>query len=267
MSRWIEGDVVANGIRLHYYRTGGDKPQVVLSHGFSDSSLCWPRVGEALDADYDVVTYDARGHGRSEAPDGGYDSESRAADLAELIKALGLNQPAIVGHSMGASTTLYCAALYPALVSRAVLEDGGPRGASRLNPAWASAMHDRVRALREMTQEQLIAVCREESPTWDEAELAPWAEAKRLLSPNAIGRPFGTEKLTWQEAIARISCPTLLITADNDRGSGVTPEAASEAQRLLPSLRVVHISGAGHNVRREQFATFVETVRSFLAEA
>jgi pimeloyl-ACP methyl ester carboxylesterase len=265
MTQWSEGDVTANGIRLHYYRTGASKPPVVLSHGYSDSGLCWPRVAAALEADYEVIAYDARGHGRSEAPDEGYTSEDRAADLAGLIQALGLAKPALIGHSMGASTTLYTAALYPDLVGRAVLEDGGPRGASRLNPAFATTMAQRSREQREMTQAALIALCRAESPSWDEAELAPWAEAKRLLSPKAIGRPWGTERLSWQDAIARVACPILLITADNELGSGVTPEVAVEAQRLQPRLEVVHIPGAGHNVRREQFATFVETVRAFLA--
>ncbi len=127
MTGWIEGDVTANGIRLHYYRTGGDKPSVVLSHGYSDSGLCWLRLARDLEADYDVVMYDARGHGLSEAPDEGYTSMERADDLAGLIRALGLEKPAIMGHSMGASTTLYCAARYPGLMRAVVLEDGGIR--------------------------------------------------------------------------------------------------------------------------------------------
>ena len=267
MTRWTEGDVIANGIRIHYYRTGGDKPQVVLSHGFSDSGLCWPRVTEALAPDYDVIMYDARGHGLSEAPEGGYDSETRAADLAGLLAALGLKKPALVGHSMGASTTLYCSALFPNLMSRSVLEDGGPRSAARFTPARSAAMHQRALEQRDLTKEQLIALGRKDSPTWDEAELEPWAEAKQRLSPNVIGSTYGTESLTWQEAMARVVCPMLLVTADNALGSGVTPEAAAEAQRIKPDLRVVNIPGAGHNVRREQFESFVEAVRGFLAEA
>ena len=41
-------EIVANGIRIYYERTGGDKPPVVLLHGITDSGRCWPRVVAAL---------------------------------------------------------------------------------------------------------------------------------------------------------------------------------------------------------------------------
>src|SRR5690348_4133423 len=108
MPQWQTGDVHANGIRQHYTRTGGDgtKPPLVLAHGFSDDGLCWIPVAEALAPDYDVVMVDARGHGLSEAPAQGYGPAEQAADLAVVIAALGLRRPAILGHSMGAATTL-----------------------------------------------------------------------------------------------------------------------------------------------------------------
>jgi predicted alpha/beta-fold hydrolase len=74
MAVWQSGDIEVNGLSLHYTRTGGDKPQVVLAHGFSDDGLCWTPVAELLEADYDVIMVDARGHGRSEGPEAGYGS-------------------------------------------------------------------------------------------------------------------------------------------------------------------------------------------------
>jgi len=81
MSAWQSGEVEANGIRLHYTRTGGAKPPVVLAHGFSDDGLCWTPVAEALAPEYDVIMVDARGHGRSSAPEQGYSATIQAADL------------------------------------------------------------------------------------------------------------------------------------------------------------------------------------------
>ena len=269
MTEWMQGDVTANGIRLHYYRTGGNKPALVLSHGFSDSGRCWGRVAQALQADYDVVMYDARGHGLSEAPDEGYTAVERADDLAGLVAALRLDKPAIMGHSMGAATTLYCAALHPDLARAAVLEDGGMRSSQPdrgFNPARAAAMHQRARDQRELTKEALIARCRAENPAWDEVELEPWADAKQRLSPKAIGHPIGNEQPVWQDALARVTCPLLLITADLERGASVAPETADEARRILPTLRVANIAGAGHSVRREQFEAYIAAVKSFLGQ-
>ncbi len=93
-SAWQSGEVEANGIRLHYTRTGGAKPPVVLAHGFSDDGLCWTPVAEALAPRYDVIMVDARGHGRSSAPEQGYSATIQAADLQGVITALGLQRPA-----------------------------------------------------------------------------------------------------------------------------------------------------------------------------
>ena len=70
MPSWFAGDVVGNDIRIHYHRTGGDKPAVVITHGTTDHVASWMRAAGALAEDYDVVVYDRRGHGLSEAPGG-----------------------------------------------------------------------------------------------------------------------------------------------------------------------------------------------------
>ncbi len=266
MSDWSQGDVITNGMRMHYYRTGGDKPPLVLCHGFSDNGLCWTRVTRQLEADYDVIMIDARGHGLSEAPEGPYGPQAQAADLAGLIRALGLQRPAVMGHSMGGATTLHLCAGYPELVSRAILEDAGasdPRPPSEDTPlrpnlaVWVTEMQNK-------TKEEIMAIGRAQSPLWDEEEFGPWADAKLQLRPQAMG--VRAPRPPWRETMAKVQCPLLMITADNDKGSGVTPEAAAEATRINPLVRFIHIPGAGHNVRREQFEPFVAAVRAFLAE-
>ncbi len=73
MDRWTTGTCEANGISVHYLRTGGQKPPVVLLHGLMTNGACWAPVAQALAENYDVVMPDARGHGNSSAPDQGYD--------------------------------------------------------------------------------------------------------------------------------------------------------------------------------------------------
>lgn len=92
------GTVEANGTTLQYYRTGDGHP-VVMAHGFTDNGRCWGRLVSDLAADYDVVAYDARAHGRSAAPETGYTVEDRVADLVGLVDALGLDDPILYGHS------------------------------------------------------------------------------------------------------------------------------------------------------------------------
>jgi pimeloyl-ACP methyl ester carboxylesterase len=267
---WLSSDVQTNGIRMHYYRTGGDKPTLVLSHGATDDGLCWSRVARVLESDYDVIMPDARGHGLTDAPAQGYTSAEHAADLAGLIEALGLERPAIGGHSMGAGTTLRLVAEHPELVRCAFLEDPGfwssdgpPVGRGNPRNSIRAVVEDGRTAGREAT----MARGREMNPTWDESEFEAWADAKLRVRDEflaSFGSP-GAMRQDWPELLQRVQRPLLLITSDPDRGSIVTPEVAAEAQRLMPSLKVVRLEGAGHNIRREQYDRFVSCVREFLA--
>ena len=103
-ARWADGYVELGGRRIHYYRTGGDKPPVVFNHGAMDDGLCWTRVVRELEGSYDCVMLDARGHGRSDSGHGDYGAAARVADLAGTIEALGLDRPIVGGHSLGADT-------------------------------------------------------------------------------------------------------------------------------------------------------------------
>lgn len=274
MASWQSGMIEANGLRLHYTRTGEGtapaKPSVVLAHGFSDDGLCWTPVAEALESDYDVIMVDARGHGRSDAPEQGYGPADHAADLRDVIAGLGLRKPAVLGHSMGGATALALAGMYPDVPGAILIEDAGAFGMGA--PARTPADDERrarwnawVTGLKRKTREELIAAERVTSPRWSDAEFGPWADAKHRLSLNVLNR-FDAPPIDWPALLPRITCPALLITADTALGAIITPEAAQELQTLVPGLRVAHIPGAGHSVRRDQFEHFMEVVRPFLAE-
>lgn len=272
MNDWQAGDVEANGVTLHYTRTGGGKPPVVLAHGVTDSGLCWSPVAAELAADYDVIMVDARGHGHSEAPEDGYGPATQATDLAGLIGALGLNRPAVLGHSMGAATALVLAGAFPDVPGAILLEDppswwlGGPQ------PPYAeerrAKMLERFIDQRTKTRDELLAAQRAETPGWSDAELEPWADSKLRYSPN-VARVLKTDNATsvgWAGVLGGITCPALLITADPERGAIVSPKSAEALRTLVPHLRVANVAAAGHSVRRDQFAPYLEVVRAFLGE-
>src|ERR1700753_3217623 len=101
MTPWTSAVCNANGIDIHYLRTGGDKPPVVLLHGLLANGACWSPLARALEAEFDVVMPDARGHGESSKPLTGYLYEDYARDVVGLIHGLGLESPILLGHSMG----------------------------------------------------------------------------------------------------------------------------------------------------------------------
>lgn len=116
---------VRDGIRLHY-RRGGTGPGMVLLHGFPQTGHMWRKVFSALAQRFTVVAPDLRGYGDSDRPAGGYDKRSMAADVAEVIGALGLGPVVLVGHDRGARVAHRFALDHPSLLTRLVLLDIAP---------------------------------------------------------------------------------------------------------------------------------------------
>ena len=265
------GDVAANGVRLHYYRTGGDKPPLMLAHGYSDQALCWLRVARLLQRDYDVIMYDARGHGYSEAPST-VTLLDRAADMAWLISALDLNNPALLGHSMGAQTAAVCAGLYPELVRCALLEDppwmepeeAARRGRVR-DAAWLEKERAHIIERNHRTLKAQVEIERGMNAEWTMVDLREAARARLLMSPHNA-ETIADPPPPWSQIAARIRCPVLLMTGDVGRGALVTPELAASALRLLPAGSKVANFESGHSIHRTAFTEFMSSVAAFLSE-
>ncbi len=268
MNNWQDGYANTNSIRLHYQRTGGNKPQLVLAHGITDSGLCWGRLAHALEDEYDCVLVDARGHGLSDKPASGYTPEDHAADLAGLIDILGLDRPVVIGHSMGGNTATALAALYPDAIRGAVLEDPGWRatmGTPEERAARAAQWRQNSAAMQAMSGAEIEKMGRERSPLWADEEFPAWVAAKQQFSMNIFGA-ISQNSTPWQENVARFRSPVLLVTAETERGAIISSETAAEAADINSLVQVAHIPDAGHNIRRENFDAFLAAVRPLLAE-
>jgi N-formylmaleamate deformylase len=266
---WHSDDISVNGLRLRCTRAGNGKPPLVLAHGITDQAACWTPIAQALSADYDVVMYDARGHGDSQLPNERFGLPELAADLAGLIAALDLGQPPVIGHSMGAITALAMAGLYPGVARAIVLEDPPQWWAPALYAPPPTSLRRDLRdwyaGIQGKTFEQMLAEKRLESPLWPAQEAALWVEAKLRFNPAVLDAldDNPAARIDWPAALGRVACPALLLTGDPACGAIVTPEGAAELQRLAPGLRVAHFPGAGHSIRRDFAEGFVQTVLAF----
>ena len=93
---------------LAYERLGAG-PSLVLIHGLTDTRRVWDPLLAPLAASFDVVSVDLRGHGESPAT-APFDAITMASDVAEVVGALGLERPLVVGHSLGGLVaTIYAA--------------------------------------------------------------------------------------------------------------------------------------------------------------
>jgi len=272
MIKYTQGDININGIKIRYYRTGGNKPPFILLHGATDNGLCWTPVAEILAKDYDVIMPDAQGHGLSDRFDKDFKFSRFALQILGLMRELNLVKPFIMGHSMGAGTAGDIASEHSDLLQAIILED----------PAWQDAVptadkdSDERKKQRDefikmltgyakQSRDELITKCKEEHPRWSEAEILPWADAKHQFDP-ALFTTIQLDLPSYVELAPKIRCPTLLITSDGGIVSAETARHASELWQAGEPLRWVQIKNAGHNIRREQFEIFCETLLSFLRD-
>ena len=267
-THWTQNDLTLNGVRFHYYRTGdGDKPPLVLAHGFSDNGLCWLQTALDLEAEYDIIMPDARGHGLSERvrPNEPVDM---VADLAGVIQALGLQRPIVGGHSMGAMEAFQLGVRYPE-IPRALLLEDPPWWQSHERPAVSRPEeHPQapwVETVTRLTLDELIAQTRGEHPAWPEWVINTWCPAKKQMDANIL-LILNIQGSDWPESVPKLTCPTLIVTADPEKGGIVTPEIAARVLELNPRCQVTHIPGAGHHVRFEDYAVYMAAVRAFLQE-
>lgn len=272
MNNWTSNFFSAsNGTKLHYYRTGGDKPSMMLIHGITDDALCWTRLAKDLEADYDIIMLDQKGHGRSGDPDNGYDFKTIAAEVADLVKALGLEKPILMGHSLGAMTSLSVGVYYPDLPRALLLEDPPPFW----KPAPPAEETDESEegvdawliAAKRMTIDELFTLGREDRK-WSEEEIALWANAKHRFSPKLINVASQYAKLgdDYTERMKGIPCPTLLLSADPALGAIIKPEDANDLRQSIPQFQHINIPNAGHSIHREQYNDLLTAVRTFLKE-
>ena len=116
---------VRDKTRIHYRRLG-QGPGMVLLHGYPQTGHMWRKVMPALAERFTVVAPDLRGYGDSDRPVAGYDKRSMAADVADVIRALGIQPVVLVGHDRGARVAHRFALDHAALLTRLVLLDIAP---------------------------------------------------------------------------------------------------------------------------------------------
>ena len=261
MTNWMTGVCEANGIKIHYLRTGGSKPPVVLLHGLTGSGGCWSPLARALEGEYDVVMPDARGHGNSSAPLNGYRYNDHASDVVELIQGLGLAAPVLLGHSMGGMTATMVASEVATAIRGVILADPTFLSPQRQREVHESDVVDQHRRLLGSNKSDVLAQARIRHPhrSSELVELLAQARLQTRIGAFDILTPPNPE---YHRLVSTIYIPGLLVIGGN--GAVVSLETARELQSLNHRLWVEQIQDAGHGLPYDQPDRFAAVVRSFL---
>ncbi|MGO4457875.1 alpha/beta fold hydrolase [Streptomyces sp. M-16] len=267
--------VRANGTTLFYEATGNGEP-LVLVHGSWSDHDGWravvPRLAER--APLRVVSYDRRGHSRSERLPGPGSRVEDEEDLAALIEALGLAPAHVAGNSFGASTALGLAARRPELFRSVTAHEPPLLGVVADDPA--------LRPLMEATRLRIEGVLTELRAGDDRAGARRFVE-EVAVGPGAWDRlpeplretfvanapTFADEQAdpAWADLdltrLSRYTGPVLLT-----RGTESPPWFPVITDRLaaaLPQARVTVLEGAGHVPHVSHPDVYADNLAAFLA--
>lgn len=282
-----EGHIDRDGVRLGYEVFGRGEPTVLLMPTWTIiHSRFWKMQVPYLSRYQRVITYDGPGNGRSDrvTDPARYSVDSYAADAVAVLDECNVDRAAVVGLSLGAAYSARLASLRPDRVLAMVLVGSpfplapphperaqipeqfsepypqDPAGWEKYNASyWRDHYEDFVTFFFEQCiYEPHSTKQREDAERWA-LETGPevlTAEAAKPLLSAADG-------LTWQEVLAGIDCPTLVIHGTRDR---ITPhECGLEAARLTGGT-MISMEGSGHMPNTRDPVRFNLELRSFLRD-
>lgn len=252
--------VMANGLRQRVLRYGSPAaPDLVFLPGITSPAVTADFLAVLLaDLGFRVTVPDARGRGlSSRAPAGAYRLVDYAADLAGLVTALELEDPVVVGHSMGARTAAAWAVLHATRHADLILVDPPVSGPGRgPYPTTLGAFLEQLgEAQRGTTGDEV----RSFYPTWPERELHLRANVLATCDETAVvesHRGFETEDFFpyWRQ----VTAPVLLVRGSNS--PVVPPAAADDLRHARPDIEIVSVPDAGHMVPWDNLPGFLDAV-------
>ena len=261
------------GVRLHY-ELGGAGPPLVLVHGSWVDHTDWALVVADLARDFQVLTYDRRGHSLSDRPPGPGSAAEDAADLAALIGGLGLAPAHVAGNSFGAAISLKLAARRPELFRSLNVHEPPLFGLLAGEPEtreMAAAVGAAVGHVVALLARGEMAAAAERFV--DDVALGPgaWAGLPEPVrgvlvnnAPTFLDETQDPDALTMDvSALADFDRP-LLLTGGSESPPPFAPVLDALA-RALPQARRHTFQGAGHLPHQSHPAACAAQVRAHCA--
>ena len=259
--------IKTNGINFNVSVTGAKTATpVVLHHPLATNLTCWQELTAALKDQYRVISFDARGHGSSDAPQGPYTFETLAQDVVAVMDELKIAKAHYLGLSMGGMVGQYLGLLHPGRFHTLTLVST----ASHTPAAGAAIWDERIRNAGTLGMHSVV-----------DGAMARWVAPAVLTERPALVERLKTMIVTtpptgyigWCEAIRHldvtsrlkaITLPTCVIVGALDPA---TPPAASEViQREIKGAELVVMPGVSHMLHNEDPDAFAGHVKTFLAK-
>ena len=245
--------VQTNGINLNYEVNGSGEPLVLIS-GLGYPLWQWHKMVPYLSKHFQVITFDNRGVGDSDKPEGPYTAEMLAKDTIGLLDALGVKQATILGHSMGGFIAQAIALNYPERVKKLILcstNFGGPNHIPISAEAWEvfsdTTSDPYIRfynGLKISTAPDWAAANQEIVEDWVNWRVANPMDMGGYMAQLQIGVGLLDEAASFENKLPKLTVPTLIIHGAHDLV--VPTENAKLLAAKIPGSKLEIIPDAGH---------------------
>ena len=247
----------AEQFSLFYTDYPGDQP-VVFAHAWALNGDMWSyQLTELMTAGFRCITYDRRGHGRSDRPPTGYDIDTLADDLAAVIEGLDLSGITLIGHSMGTAEVIrYLTRHGAGRIARVVLSGTvtpmllqGPDNPDGI-PDDAVAQVPSV-MLRDIGD--WMEISGKAEYFYGEHRVSQQLKDWTLNTIAAVPLPILTQtsdafvRADFRSELTELTVPTLVIHGTADASMPIDLTARKTAS-LIPDCHFVTIDGAGHGL-------------------
>jgi pimeloyl-ACP methyl ester carboxylesterase len=267
--------LIIGAMRFHYLDWGGNGHPMVFLHGGGLNAHTWDVVALMLRERYRCFALDQRGHGDSEwSPAIDYGVDTQMQDVEGFLDSLKLDNPVLVGQSMGGLNSMAYAVRHSERLKGLVVVDVGPE----IEAAGTQRIREFASTPELASPEEFLERAIKFNPLRDRAVL------RRSLFYNLRQLPSGKfalkhdQRRASEEAsristaqrerlnheVTKISCPTLIVRGAlsdvlSDRG-------AEKFAGSLPRARWVRIEKAGHNVQGDNPRGLLGAITPFLKE-
>ncbi|MDN7751056.1 alpha/beta fold hydrolase [Burkholderia gladioli] len=263
----IEGSLDVDGVRLAYRLQGEGPRELVCIHGVGSYLEAWQGAINALGGGFRVLSFDLRGHGRSERVKGRYEIDDFVGDVLALADHAGFARFDLAGFSLGGLIAQRLALTHPARLRRLVL---------------LATVAGRTAEERARVAERLAALQAGERGAHYDASLSRW-----LTEDFQARRPALVDELRRRNArndpdcyaaayrvlaqtdfgglIDQIAMPTLIATGECDAGSN--PRMARYMHERIPDSRLAILPNLRHSLLNEAPEQVAALMRAFLIDS
>jgi len=277
-SRFVETD----GVKHHYLEWGDPgKPNVLMFHAVGMSCLIWKNAAEDLARDYHVYSFDLRGHGDTEHPEGGYTFEQIGADVASVIQKMGLEGSIGIGHSAGGMSMLIADSLVPGIIRKGVLVDTrvGDSPMALLSPEEQKLRIERTLQKRSIWESRDVMYeayrGRRVFKPWTDEVFGDYIQGgTRLLEDGRVElkcKPVVEENfyqdrrnLDTFKVLRGLGGEYLLLVGDYDGAQSVDDAAVQHLTRETKGFQLKELGAGSHFVPMEHPDLVLKAIRDFI---